>query len=248
MRALDASTLLEIWERGREEPSLQRTLLLLAAGDPELDEPRLSSLPLGEQNDRLLKLRGRTFGPAMPSVVRCPECAQDLEFQLRTDALRTPADFQSRSEAPATLAVSWNGDLRVEFRLPNTGDLVAVAASEEGRDARTLLGRCLVEAVRAGERVEVDELPEEVIVAVSEAMLEADPQAEVRIAIVCPDCAAEWESSLDVAAFFWREIEAWAPRALREVHVLASAYGWSQEEILSMSAVRRRMYLGLLGR
>ena len=43
-----------------------------------------------------------------------------------------------------------------------------------------------------------------------------------------------------------QEIHAWAKRTLREVHTLASAYGWSEREILSMSAVRRALYLEMV--
>jgi hypothetical protein len=33
---------------------------------------------------------------------------------------------------------------------------------------------------------------------------------------------------------------------LEEVHILASAYGWAQSEILSMSAARRRRYVAMV--
>jgi hypothetical protein len=31
------------------------------------------------------------------------------------------------------------------------------------------------------------------------------------------------------------------------VHVIASAYGWSERDILAMSAARRRLYLDVIG-
>jgi hypothetical protein len=33
---------------------------------------------------------------------------------------------------------------------------------------------------------------------------------------------------------------------LREVHILASAYGWREDDILAMSPARRRIYLEML--
>jgi hypothetical protein len=59
----------------------------------------------------------------------------------------------------------------------------------------------------------------------------------------CPSCGHEWQSLFDIAAFFWAEIAAQARRLLREVHQLASAYGWREADILAMSARRRRAYL-----
>ena len=41
-------------------------------------------------------------------------------------------------------------------------------------------------------------------------------------------------------------LDAWAKRVLEEVHTLASAYGWAQSEILSMSAARRRRYVAMV--
>jgi hypothetical protein len=51
----------------------------------------------------------------------------------------------------------------------------------------------------------------------------------------------------DMLAYFWSEIQMGARRLLREIHVLASAYGWRESEILTLSAARRRAYLELVG-
>jgi hypothetical protein len=50
-----------------------------------------------------------------------------------------------------------------------------------------------------------------------------------------------------VVAYFWSEINAWAYRLLGEVHSLASAYGWREEDILAMSPWRRHVYLEMVG-
>ena len=42
---------------------------------------------------------------------------------------------------------------------------------------------------------------------------------------------------------FWAEIDAWARRILREVNILARAYGWRESDILALGAVRRQIYL-----
>jgi hypothetical protein len=47
----------------------------------------------------------------------------------------------------------------------------------------------------------------------------------------------------DIASFFWTEIAAEAKRLLGEVHILASAYGWREADILSLNPLRRRFYL-----
>jgi hypothetical protein len=47
-------------------------------------------------------------------------------------------------------------------------------------------------------------------------------------------------------AFFWKEINHWANRILREVHLLASTYGWSEADILALTPTRRQWYLALV--
>ena len=68
----------------------------------------------------------------------------------------------------------------------------------------------------------------------------ADPMADIHLALNCPSCEHKWEAPFDIVAFLWREISAAARRLLREVHTLASAYGWTETEILALSPARRR--------
>ena len=89
-------------------------------------------------------------------------------------------------------------------------------------------------------------LSPEIVEALSRAMLEADPEAEIMFRLTCPACAHEWELLFDVAEFFWTEISAQAQRLLREIDALARAYGWTEREILNLPAQRRQTYLEML--
>ena len=84
------------------------------------------------------------------------------------------------------------------------------------------------------------------VAAISRAMLEADPQAEISSASPVPPAAIEWDLLFDIADFFWTEIAAQAQRLLREIDALARAYGWTEREILSLPAQRRQTYLEML--
>jgi len=61
----------------------------------------------------------------------------------------------------------------------------------------------------------------------------------------CPG-ADRFDAGFDIGSFLWAELDAWAARILGEVHELASVYGWSEHDILEMSAVRRQAYLHLI--
>jgi len=90
-------------------------------------------------------------------------------------------------------------------------------------------------------------MPVEVVSLAIERIGEADPQADVEVDLNCPECRHVWQTGFDIVSYLWSELHSWAWQMLREVHVLASNYGWREEEILSMTPQRRRGYLEILG-
>jgi hypothetical protein len=74
----------------------------------------------------------------------------------------------------------------------------------------------------------------------------SDPQADVQIQLLCPACSSTWEQDFDISSFLWAEIDTWARRLLADVHVLARAYGWDEDQILALSPLRRHAYLEMV--
>ena len=68
----------------------------------------------------------------------------------------------------------------------------------------------------------------------------------MRIALACPACGETSEQGFDIAAYLWADVNDWALRTVADVHLLASRYGWREDDILSMSAFRRRVYLRMI--
>ena len=81
------------------------------------------------------------------------------------------------------------------------------------------------------------------IEALTTQMAEADPQAEIVLNFICPECNQAWQALFDIVAFLWAKISRQAQRHLQDVHTLARAYGWAEADILSLSPVRRQFYL-----
>lgn len=135
------------------------------------------------------------------------------------------------------------GGWDVEFRLPGVADLAAAARAADPRGA--LLARCLVSAVHDGVAVAADELPGPVQRRIADAVEAADPGADLALNVACPECGAATRAELDIASYLWTELDAWARDVLLDVHLLATAYGWSEPEILALSPLRRRYYLEL---
>ncbi|HEY0408493.1 MAG TPA: hypothetical protein VGC89_22350, partial [Pyrinomonadaceae bacterium] len=203
----------------------------------------LAQLPVGQRDARLLKLRELTFGPRLTSLATCSTCREQLELSFTAADLLFPSD---ESTEPLVLRIA---PYEVRFRLPDSLDLAAISVDENrdvSRARQLLLERCLLSIENAGEQIGIVDVPAEVLEAVVERMAEADPQADVQIALSCPHCAARFQMPFDIESYFWNEIGAWAARLLNEVHILASSYGWREADILNMTAWRRHFYLGLI--
>lgn len=243
MRTPAVSELLSIWERGLSQASVQRALTILATACPEEPPDSLAQQSIGQRNALLLALREQIFGERFVGVAFCPACGEQLELSFATSDIRASPE----AEPAQSLSLDVSG-YEVHFRLPNSTDL---AAAQEQADTalirQMLLERCLLSAHHRDEALVLEELPAEVVDAIVETMDQADPQANVQLALTCPACAHQWPAAFDILSYFWRELDAWAYRILRDVHWLASTYGWSEHEILNMSPWRRQVYLEMIG-
>jgi hypothetical protein len=236
--AIGAEELLRAWERGDGHASYQRMLAMLEMS-PVSREP--SALTVGARDAALLELRQRLFGDRFLSVTHCAACQEAIE--LTFDADDVIARGGSDTEEQALIL----DDCDVTFRLPTVADLAAAERTGDlalGREV--LLRRCVSRAARAGEDLDAAALPAEVVTAIGERMAQADPQADVRLDLTCPSCGHQWREPFDVASFLWMEIQSSAQHLLADVHAIASAYGWSEQSILSLSPSRRNAYLEMV--
>lgn len=134
----------------------------------------------------------------------------------------------------------------------------AAGRGKRRRDARKLFDRCLLRIERSGRAPggtgsadpllleTAADIPVEIVDAAIECMSEADRQADVWLDLTCPCCERRWKETFDIVSYLWSELQERAKELMREVHILASAYGWREAEILALSASRRQRYLEML--
>ncbi len=248
MKPLSATELLNAWERGLNQPILERALILVTAASPELDAETAANLSIGERDARLLQLREWMFGTRLLNTARCPQCGEKVEWEGSTTDLR----IQSIGDIEPAEEFTLDTDgYRLRFHLPGSRDVAAAvsAASQQGNDtAEALLEQCIVSIEQEGKKRKFSELPSRTLDALSRHIEQLDPQAGIRTTLVCPECARQWEVLFDIATFLWAEINSWAERTIRAIHRLATAYGWTESEILNLSPLRRQLYLGMVDR
>jgi hypothetical protein len=242
---VSAAKLLEVWESGQQQPHADKALTLLAAAYPNTSRENLAALTIGQRDARLISLREKLFGAQLISLTDCPACSERLELSFNVLDIRTPPG----AEPDATFSLSQSG-YELQLRLPNSLDLLELAGCSNTAEMRAKLieqcVRCVQHQGQAGSVEHLEGMPPEVVEAAIERISEADPQADVEVNLVCPFCEHAWQTSFDIVSYLWTEVHAWATQLLREVHLLASSYGWRESDILSMSQRRRRCYLEFL--
>jgi hypothetical protein len=246
----DSESFLHAWEDCREASPGERGLTLLRIAAPALSEADRACLSVGRRDAVLFELFRQLFGDTAAALVACPDCGDQLEFDvpLAEIGVTPPAAPTDRY----TLVCDGN---EIAYRLPCAGDLAALGA-ESRNDALGIAIGSLAQRCVLGIR-ERDGTPADVALtgdaaaaleeAIAARVTEADPLAVVTLTFDCPSCAARWRAPFDIVEFLWRRLDGFACALLRDVHVLASNYGWREREIVALTPWRRRHYIELIG-
>lgn len=238
MRVLSNVDFLSLWELGRRLHPLDRGLLAIHTAFPETGGESVADWPLGRRNRALAELRSACFGLALQCWTTCPACGEKVELNIATDAIAPP----SERDEPREQSITVQGEI---FRLPTSRDLARVAKEMADEPDSAAAARVLLRACRVTELSEKSWSEEEMEI-IGENLSQADPLADILLGFQCPACSGNCSEALDLPTFLWAEIDALVRRLLLEVHTLASAYGWSEREILSLSDTRRRLYLEMV--
>jgi hypothetical protein len=249
LRAVGTEDEAFLLDTAADDPPGDRATALLARCLTD-GERIVPALTVGDREALLLHLRRLSLGDTVHCVLRCPasSCREQMEATLRIEELLLPPYEDVYPSYDLTVEVD---GVRYEatFRLPTADDLAGVAAlarQHPEQAGAALFRRCLLAAARDGEPVDACTLPPVVQDAISDAMADRDPQAELRLELTCTACDTRFSIVFDTATFLLEELERRANRLLGEVHTLALHYHWSEADILRMSPTRRAKYLDLL--
>jgi hypothetical protein len=232
MASLSAAQLVALWESPSGAPAHQRLEPLIAAFAPDRTIERDT---LGARNRRLLALHSALLGTVLEARLRCGRCRTENEFTIPSaDILACPVPASS-----ARVTVR-SGGKRLVFRLPRMGDLAAAAAAGRDRLLPRIAARCQTGGDRGGP------VPAAVLARLSARFEALDPAARIVVDLVCADCKTPLRASVDIAEFVATGIDRHVARLLREVHILARAYGWTEAEILALPPGRRQLYLSMI--
>jgi hypothetical protein len=226
---VSAETILQVWERGQHVPPANRALGLLSIALPDHDRDALANFDLAVRDWHLLRLRLAWFGEELSGCTDCPDCGERLEIAFNASAMANdpppePPPYTSRAGG--------------QFRLPNVGDLIAIATIDDpNAAARLLFERCtLDDGAGSDDLMTMFEEVDSCLAAIAVAR-------SIALNVSCAVCGRDSRHALEPAEFLWSEIATQASALLDDVHRLAGAYGWCERDILAMSGARRAAYL-----
>jgi hypothetical protein len=233
-------------------PPAERCTALLARGVTRIGTSApgaagVRRLSLGDREALMLAIRRITLGDRIETTAACPApaCARRFDVALTASSLLVPP--YSARETWVDAAIESRGSrflFRVRRVVGADQEAAARTAASDGVDAaiHCVLSRCVRRRAPRDRRP----LPDHVRVELARALAELDPQAEVSLQLRCPECGHAFELLFDSAAYLLRELDARAAERLRQVHLLAFHYGWSEPDILALTCARRERYIGLL--
>jgi hypothetical protein len=224
-----AAEMLAAWEAASEAPPAARTAVIVHRAELADDLDAALDLPLGEVAAMAARVHGDSFGPMVDGVLNCEGCGEELDVTVPLGELTQNGSAGTKEVAGLTV------------RAPTTRDLVAAGTAED--PSRALIARCV--HVRDGATVDPDALDAGALAEVDAAAEELAGAAGLVLRSRCPACGDETTAPLDIGALLWEQVARSAHALLAEVAELGAAFGWSEEEILALTPLRRRAYLEL---
>lgn len=222
--------------RGSDELALQGvdTRAAVQLLDRVLDRDRgpdappcaAADLSASDRDALLAALHRANWGDRITSSIRCPACEQMVDLSFELSALQ-----RQLQPPPATVHVEGLRALRSaqgeSFALPDA------QAEEEAATLGLHAGLARLQAsITGADSPDVAQLG---------TTLEAlAPLLDVELDAACAECGASQLVRFDIQSFTLQRLLDERERVLGEVHALASGYGWSLDEIVSLPRSLRR--------
>ena len=198
------------------------------------DLSRVRRLASGAREWLLQRAAGLFWSDTGWFQARCVAC--DAAFDIPTRLAQAPRKPAGRDFPLVAVRTSLG---KRQFEAPNGLHEELLARRAQDEPTRALLEYCGLSERAAQDAREFSDQD----IAVIEAALEAaSPEIADEVLTHCPNCRQETVARLDPLDFAFPSIQS----LLREVHVIAAAYRWSEDAILKLPTSRRRRYASLI--
>jgi hypothetical protein len=166
----------------------------------------------------------------------CSACGEPYDVSL---SLATAARQEAHGGFPVAEVETSLGLRR--FEAPNGGHEERLARQGAGDPRRTFAALC---GLGDDAKTDAQRFADSDLDAIDAALESISPDVADGAVSICPGCGAETTARYEPMVLG-------LPRAgdvLRDVHLLATAYGWSEERILALASDRRLAYVAMIRR
>lgn len=187
--------------------------------------------------DRMLAIvYERAFGDRIESTLTCTRCTQpvDLHFSLRqlTASLNDPCGVEGLRPLGSARFEAVGG---ARFRVPTGRDELDAADFEQNEAESLLLNRCAEGGAWPGGAGAFQEMLDEVA-----------PLIDLELTASCAECGYPHTIQFDIQSYLLGALLGERSRLIREIHRVATAYGWCLDDILSLTRSERRQLVELI--
>jgi hypothetical protein len=197
---------------------------------------RAEDLVAADRDRVLAALYIQTFGDRIENTLHCEACELpfDIHFSLR--ALTATLDKRSRNPRFTPIGVNlFEAAGGWRFRLPTGCDERAAAAAPSRTAESVLAERCVPDS---------ETRPD--IAVLQTALDEVAPLLQFELKAGCPECGRVHLVQFDIQTYLLRSLLNEQLHLFSDIHRIAAAYGWSAEEILSLTRTERRRLVDLV--
>lgn len=234
-----------------DRPALVSSVLQACLQDEDgepLSWQRLHDTDIARRLQWLLRLSRASGVSSIELGCSCPACEAEMSLGLDLKSFEQAEE----SYLPAEFDCEPQAGVRLRLRLPTGADQSRWSEAPTGDIAR--LAADLVRSIEPGDDAEAEPagsegpaIRPEWLPGIEAALEAADPLTALQVQTECPDCGHGFELPVDLERRLLQRLMAEQTRVLRDIHRLASAYHWSEREILALSPKRRAFYLRCIG-
>ena len=215
--------------------------LLVSNYDSSLQQGEVYNLTSWDREQMLAAVYIRTYGAKIESTIKCRQCGEDFDMDFDLEDLlnflnpveRETSGIKRLDDGTFQLAED------ISFRLPTGVDECAVIGFEPEKAREILLERCIQGNHESALRSKYFD-------DIQSAMETLSPLVDTELDARCPECDHGQKVHFDLQHYLLSAIKGERKHLMQEIHALASSYGWSLSEILSLPRSQRRTLSGMV--
>jgi len=200
----------------------------------------LSKLTIGDMAALILQIRRMVFGEYIYSIISCPSCNTEMSLELKINHLLQPPLDEPRDFYDIKVE-----NFMLKLRPVTNGD---ISQMRENICQENLTKRIIRSCIINSTPELIEEIDDNLLEKISSNLAELDPQADLILDLVCPNCKYIFQVPFFPEDFFLREFDARQQQFEMEVHWLAFNYHWSEDSILSLTMNKRKRYVELINK